>query len=820
MHLERIREHGGVDGDHSRARRWRRRTTALAGTILLLGIAASLAGGLWWRGSVQADNRNSFQATAADVTATLGTMLRREVDFVSSLRATMTMQPRISPTRFHEWFAELDGRQRQVGSVGTSVITRIPTPELGPFERQRNADPAFREFVRGRPEPIHTGRRSVCLLSAGVSLASELSPMLARELQGDWCDTSSSIGISQASLLHTQTSTGQLLVVPTTTQGFETMFFQLAFYRRDASLANAASRRAALAGWISSSFDIPALIHAAIGGHDGLGVALYHANPHAPAELIGRVGRIADLTAFRRYKSLQIDGQWAVFVSQSTKALGGLSPELQGLLVLLVGTSVSMLLSALMFVLGRSRERALGIVRQKTGELRHQALHDALTGLPNRVLALDRAEQMLARARRAQLPMAALYVDLDGFKHVNDTFGHAVGDELLRVVATRLMKVVRGGDTAARLSGDEFVVLLEGAAMDAGPEVVASRLLELLRQPYEVEGTHGRRLNVSASVGIALAESGTADELLRNADLALYQSKGDGRDRCTLFSESMQTAACDRLTLEMDLAEALAREQLFLDYQPILDLRSERIVGVEALIRWRHPQRGIISPGEFIPLAEESGQIIPIGRWALQEACRQASAWASEGHELGVAVNVSARQLDSDELIDDVYRALVRSGLAPGALTLEITETALMRDAEAAVQRLVRLKQLGIRIAIDDFGTGYSSLAYLRQFPADSLKIDRTFVAGVAKDRESAALIDTLVQLARSLEIQILAEGIEEPEQLHALQDAGCDLGQGFLFSRPLAAEAVAGLLEDYSSVLTGSSAEPAANVETLAAVT
>ena len=802
MHLERIRAQGGTDSDHSRAQRRRRRTTALAGTILLLGIFVSLAGGVWWRASVRKEDRRSFQATAADVTATLGTMLRREVDFVSSLGATMTMQPGISPTRFRQWFTELDGRRRQVGSIGTSVITRVPTSKLGSFERRRDHDPAFREFVRGTSAPLHTARRSICLLSAGISLTDELSPTLARELQGDWCDASSWIGISQASLLHTQTDTGQMLVVPTTTQGFETMFFQLAFYRQGASLANVASRRAALAGWVSSSFDIPALIRAAIGDHDRLGVALYHANPHAPAELIGRVGRITDLTAFRRYKSLRIDGQWAVFVSQSKKAIGGLSPELQGTLVLLVGTSVSLLLSALMFVLGRSRERALGIVRQKTRELRHQALHDALTGLPNRVLALDRAEQMLARARRTRLPMAALYIDLDGFKHVNDTFGHAVGDELLRMVATRLMTVVRGGDTAARLSGDEFVVLLEGAAMDAGPEVVASRLLELLRRPYEIEATHGRRLNVSASVGIALADSGTADELLRNADLALYQSKDDGRDRCTLFDAKMQTAACDRLTLEMDLADALARDQLFLEYQPILNLRAERIVGVEALIRWRHPERGIIAPGEFIPLAEESGQIIPIGRWALHEACRQASAWASEGHELGVAVNVSARQLDADELIDDVYRALVHSGLAPGALTLEITETALMRDAEAAVQRLVRLKQLGIRIAIDDFGTGYSSLAYLRQFPADSLKIDRTFVAGVAKNRESAALIDTLVQLARSLKIKILAEGIEDSEQLRALQDAGCDLGQGFLFSRPLPAEAVTGLLEDHLSVL------------------
>jgi len=263
-----------------------------------------------------------------------------------------------------------------------------------------------------------------------------------------------------------------------------------------------------------------------------------------------------------------------------------------------------------------------------------------------------------------------------------------------------------------------------------------------------------------------------------------------------VFRSELETASRDRLTLEMDLVDALDRErQLFLDYQPILDLHSERVIGVEALIRWRHPTRGVLSPGEFIPLAEETGQIVAIGRWALREATRQAAQWARDGHGLGVAVNVSARQLDADELVGDVRRALGESGLRPGALTLEITETALMRDAGAAVQRLRSLKRLGVRIAIDDFGTGYSSLAYLRQFPADSLKIDRSFVAGVASSRDSAALIETLVQLGASLGIKTLAEGIEDTAQLRALQRAGCDLGQGFLFSRPVDAETVTGLL-------------------------
>jgi diguanylate cyclase (GGDEF)-like protein/PAS domain S-box-containing protein len=428
--------------------------------------------------------------------------------------------------------------------------------------------------------------------------------------------------------------------------------------------------------------------------------------------------------------------------------------------------------------------------------LRHQAFHDALTGLPNRVLALDRAEQMLARARRNSHPAAALYIDLDGFKNVNDRFGHAAGDELLRLVAARLSSLVREGDTAARLGGDEFVVLLEGSTLDAGPELVAERVLDVLRPPYDFTEQLGRELSVTASVGIALGEGGSADDLLRDADVALYKAKEAGRNRYVVFESSMQMAAHDRLTLEMDLGDALDQGQLFLLYQPTFDLQSERVIGVEALIRWHHPTRGVVEPSQFIPIAEESDLIVPIGRWVLQEACAQAAAWQAAGHRLGMSVNVSARQLDRDDLIEDVRQALEHSGLDATTLTLEVTETTLMRDAEATARRLVALKQLGVRVAIDDFGTGYSSLAYLRQFPVDALKIDRSFIGGIASSKESAALIRTLVQLGKTLNIETLAEGIEEPAQLRALQREQCDQGQGFLFARPLSVEAIEKFLD------------------------
>ena len=429
------------------------------------------------------------------------------------------------------------------------------------------------------------------------------------------------------------------------------------------------------------------------------------------------------------------------------------------------------------------------------GRLSHQALHDGLTGLPNRVLALDRAEQMLARSARGQTEVAALYVDLDGFKQVNDTFGHAAGDELLRIVASRLQTVIREGDTAARMGGDEFVVLLGGETYDVGPELVAERLLEILRKPCDLLETVGRRITVTASIGIACAAGGAADALFSSADLALYEAKEAGRDGWAMFRSSMQTAFRDRTVLEMDLSEALAREELFLLYQPTFDLRSERIVGVEALLRWRHRSRGVIGPDEFIPIAEKSGLIVEIGRWVLQEACEQAMGWHREGHEIEVAVNVSARQLDHHSLVEDVEAALAGSGLGAGFLTLEVTETALMRDASAAALRLKALKRLGVKIAIDDFGTGYSSMAYLRKFPADELKIDRSFIDGIATSSAAATMVHTLVQLGKSLGLQTLAEGIEDRDQLSALQREHCDLGQGFLFARPLEPDAVETLL-------------------------
>jgi len=432
------------------------------------------------------------------------------------------------------------------------------------------------------------------------------------------------------------------------------------------------------------------------------------------------------------------------------------------------------------------RQRADEELRQRDEELAFLATHDALTGLPNRTLIQDRVEQALSRSRRNQTPAAALSIDLDNFKDINDTLGHSAGDELLQAVAARLDGAIRDADALGRLGGDEFVVISEELSLAAGPELVAERLLEALRHPFKLEADRETNLTITASIGIAIGEQVSAEELLRNADIAMYRAKWDGKNRYTVFEAGMQETVQRRMELEMDLREALKNDEFFLAYQPTINLSDMSPTGVEALIRWNHPRRGILQPDGFVPLLEESGLIVEIGKWVLEEACAQGAAWRAAGYPISMAVNVSGRQLDTDQIIADIKVALSNSGLDPEALTIEVTETTLMRNAEETARRLDEIKRLGVHIAIDDFGTGYSSLAHLQRFSVDALKIDRSFISGLRRNKEGETLIRTLVQLGKALSIETFAEGIEQEEELSLLKDENCDTGQGFLFAHPL----------------------------------
>ncbi len=436
----------------------------------------------------------------------------------------------------------------------------------------------------------------------------------------------------------------------------------------------------------------------------------------------------------------------------------------------------------------QERARMVDELTRREEELAFMATHDPLTGLPNRTLILDRGEQMLGRARRLGTPVAALLIDLDNFTGINDTLGHAAGNELLQAIAARLDGVVRDIDALGRIGGDEFVVLAEEFNEAANAELIAERLRDALKAPFVLAGGEHSGLTVTASIGVATGERASIEDFLRDADIAMHRAKRDGKNRHVVFESGMQDVVQSRMKLEMSLHGALEHDEFFLLYQPTFDLREMVPTGVEALIRWRSAERGLVQPNDFIPLLEETGLIVEVGRWVLAEACRQCASWRERGHPIGVAVNVSACQLETDEFVGDVRDALARSGLEAGALTLEITETALMRNTEHTARRLHAIKELGARVAIDDFGTGYSSFAHLQRFPVDALKIDRSFISQLSGNPEGEALLRTLVQLGKALSIETLAEGIELQGQLSLLQEERCDSGQGYLFARPLSA--------------------------------
>lgn len=431
-------------------------------------------------------------------------------------------------------------------------------------------------------------------------------------------------------------------------------------------------------------------------------------------------------------------------------------------------------------------------------QLRHIATHDVLTGLPNRALLDDRFQQLLAHSSRNAESFAVLMCDLDRFKLVNDSMGHRAGDAFLQDVANRLAGIIRSGDTLARQGGDEFVFLVSSPIDGSEAESVAQRALQVLASPVRIDGID---IHVAASIGIAVypSDGDRADNLLANADAAMYAAKQRGSNRVERFSPEMRGATVQRLQLESDLHSALHLRQFELHYQPKVDTGTGLVRSAEALIRWRHPERGLIGPTDFIGVAESTGQIVQIGDWVLHETCRQARQWQDEGlPDIRIGVNVSAEQFRQGELVRTVRRALESAGLAPHFLELELTESAVMRSPEESVAILEELSSMGILVSVDDFGTGYSSMSYLRRFPIDKLKIDKSFVSEMVTRAEDASIVQAIVSLAHSLKLKVVAEGVETGEQLEALKSLGCDQYQGFHFSCALPAEEFKALLQSH----------------------
>lgn len=447
--------------------------------------------------------------------------------------------------------------------------------------------------------------------------------------------------------------------------------------------------------------------------------------------------------------------------------------------------------------LGESINSLAGRLEVQMAELAAQAFYDPLTKLPNRTLFIDRLERMLARMKRRRGSVAVLFLDLDNFKVINDSLGHDVGDHLLVAVARRLQGGVRQEDTVARFGGDEFAVATAEITQPADAVNIAQRIAQALAAPFTLEG---QELFVTASIGIALNSSDTyrPETLLRDADLAMYKAKLNGKARFEIYSQDMQVQTMERLRLETDLRRAIERGELRVYYQPVVDLRTRQITEIEALVRWEHPQRGLISPADFIPVAEETGLIAQLGHRVLLDACQQATAWRE--HQPGspypkVSVNLSARQFTQPGLVKEIQGMLHQTGLPAEALRLEITEGILMKSEASTFAVLFELKDLGVDLALDDFGMGYSSLAYLKRFPFSALKIDRSFVHRAGRDPEDTAIIRAIITIAKALHMEVVGEGVETADQYEQLLALGCDRGQGFFFARPMPGEAVAELL-------------------------
>ncbi len=785
--------------------RKRRVWIAIAVVVLVIGSSASILAGFSWDRYQQNQSRSAFADTASTVATAIGTGVMRDLDFTAAFKGIVVAAPQMTNQQVSAWTDTIDASARYPGSFGYGYVEPVPFAELPAFIRQIQSDPPDGISVVPYSVQPPGPRPTYCL----IALGDEMRPLpLPAGIDfcypnASWLDSVASSGKTTITSVVALVNGGLVTsaLPKSVTRALEGIYLSVTpVYQGTTTPSTAQARQVGLRGWVIGTFSAKALLSSALGQSSGIGVTLRYQDPTGPPVTIGSGGSVPGGATISAVRTVNVGGGTNQTLSVVVAGRATSQAFEQGLLVALGGILLALLLAGFLLYLAQSRRRALRLVDERTGLLRYRALHDTLTALPNRALILDRAEQLLLRSEREPIVIGALYLDIDNFKDINDTFGHQVGDRLLCSVAERLRDALRASDTVGRLGGDEFIVLVEAESLDVGPEMVAERIQAVMTAPFVLESDQPVEMTVQLSIGIAIGRRESADELLRDADVALYEAKAAGKNRAVVFQPSMQSALRERLDLEQDLRRALAADQLFVVYQPIFDLRSVTAKGVEALLRWQHPERGLVMPETFIPMAEETGAIVPIGRFVLQTACRQAAAWQEQGQPIEVAVNVSARQLMSGSFMGDVRAALDETGLDPAMLTLEITETTIMRDTEANTRLLRRLKSLGVRIAIDDFGTGYSSLSYLRQFPIDALKIDRSFITRVSESAQSGALIHTLIQLGQALGIETLAEGIEERAQLAELQREHCDSGQGYLFARPLDSDAIIPFFEKEGS--------------------
>jgi diguanylate cyclase (GGDEF)-like protein len=755
---------------------------------ILVALAVFVAGtiGIYVRAASTAHDdseraRLSFHLAASEIASTLRLAIQHEEDLVVSASAQVAANPHLTPAQFDLWASSVHAFARYPELKNIGLVAFVPAARLPAFEARMRQLP-LRAFGAGSitretfqltppgPRPYY------CLAADGV--ARDNGTFLPVGL--DYCVFARTLIGARDSALS--------IYAPVMFAGSTALGVETPVYRGGVAPPTVAGRRAAFLGWLGEVIVPGIVLSRALDGHPGTAVTFRYAAAGSHA-----VFHTGTAPAHATSTTIDLHNGWTVETSAAV-ADGGVLTHGRSRTVLAGGTLLCALLALLIYLLGTGRQRALALVREKTRELSHQAMHDTLTQLPNRALVLDRAAQMLARsARHSDVLAGALFVDVDGFKHVNDNLGHAAGDELLRVIAARLLEVVREQDTVGRLGGDEFVILVESTRHEAAPELLAERVISALRAPVRL-GDAGKVFTFTASVGITFGNYGTPDELLRDADLALYAAKAAGKDRYALFEPGMGAISEEPdEVLAAELGTAVLGDQLTLRYRPLLDIAGERVLGAEALLRWHHPRLGLLTADRFLGVADDTGLIVSIGRWALAEACRQGARWRSQGHELQICVRVSGRELESGAFVGDVEAALNDAGLEPSGLTVAVSEATLNRDLAGVSRCVAELKTLGVRVVIDGFGAAYARLAARGDVPADVLKLDDELVAAAGSREDSRELLRAVSSVGRALGVPLTAEGVEFDEPL--LRELVGHSAQGFVSGEALSAERLGELL-------------------------
>jgi diguanylate cyclase (GGDEF)-like protein len=753
------------------------------------GTVASILGARSVSHSDTTKARQASKQTSADIASTLKLAIQHEEDFAIGASTFFAGNPKATPAEFEAWARYGDGFHRYPELAKLSLVTLVRASDLPAFEAKLSGRPlksatlthrtikGVRVLVSTPPAPtlhvVPAGKRPVyCFALAALPKSSARYTPAGLDL----CAVTPGLLASRDSAhdLYSSIAAGHTPAVG----------IARPVYKGGVPPSGFTPRRNAFVGWLREVLLPTVVLQQALQGHPEGAVRLRHRTGSSSAVFTGGSAKPG-----AENTTANLHGGWTARTFGGPVDAGVLA-DWHAVVLLIAGILLSLMLAVLVVVLGAGRPRSAALA-PKARAVPHEDLYDPLTGLPNRALMMDRAQRMLARAsRESGLLAGALFIDIDWFENVNEKLGQAAGDELLTTVAERLETVIRAGDTVGRLGGDDFVILVEAAARGARLDSLARRVIEALHKPVTIEG-FGPSIFLTASIGVAFGRYETPDELLRDARLALDASKAAGKDRYTLFNANMRSVIEGRGVLEVELNAALQSKQLFLLYDPIHELASQKVVGLEALLRWRHPAQGVLGPDSFMALAEETGLSVPIGRWMLEEAATRAAAWNVAGHRVGVSVPVTANQLARDGFATDVRRALLQSGIDPSLLTLEISESAVMREIEVVAARLQEMKQLGVRIAVDDFGSGYAHHSDLRRLPLDFLVVDRSSLAASDDEDYRSWLLQAILVLGRDLSLTVIAKGVSSQEEMLTLQTMGCTLAQGPFLGEPVPADAV-----------------------------